>query len=37
MFSESSPEVAKASIDVTKTWTNKFVDRAKKTAGVNVK
>jgi len=37
VFSESSPEVAKANIDVTKTWTNKFVDRAKKTAGVNVK
>jgi NitT/TauT family transport system substrate-binding protein len=37
MFSESSPEVAKANIDVTKTYTNKFVDRAKKTTGANVK
>jgi len=37
MFSESSPEVAKANIDVTRTWTNKFVDRAKKTTGVNAK
>jgi NitT/TauT family transport system substrate-binding protein len=37
VFSESSPEVAKANIDVTRTWTNKFVDRAKKTAGSNVK
>jgi NitT/TauT family transport system substrate-binding protein len=36
VFSESSPEVAKANIDVTKTWTNKFVDRAK-TTGSNVK
>ena len=33
MFSESSPEVAKANIDVTKTYTDKFVDRAKKTTG----
>ncbi len=37
VFSESSPEVAKANIDVTKTYTNKFVDRAKKTTGSNVK
>ena len=37
MFSESSPEVAKANIDVTKTYTNKFVDRAKKTTGANAK
>src|SRR6201996_4005497 len=37
VFSESSPEVAKANIDVTKTYTNKFVDRAKKTTGANVK
>jgi len=36
VFSESSPEVAKANIDVTKTYTNKFVDRAK-TTGANVK
>ena len=37
MFSESSPEVAKANIDVTKTYTNNFVDRAKKTTGSNAK
>jgi NitT/TauT family transport system substrate-binding protein len=37
VFSESSPEVAKANIDVTKTYTNKFVDRSKKTTGANVK
>jgi NitT/TauT family transport system substrate-binding protein len=37
VFSESSPEIAKANIDVTKTYTNKFVDRAKKTTGSNVK
>ncbi|GKQ52703.1 ABC transporter substrate-binding protein [Bradyrhizobium sp. Ce-3] len=33
VFSEGSPEVAKAGIDVTKTYTNKFVDQAKKTTG----
>ena len=37
VFSESSPDVAKANIDVTKTYTNAFVDRAKKTTGSNVK
>jgi NitT/TauT family transport system substrate-binding protein len=37
VFSEASPEVAKANIDVTKTWTNKFVDQAPKTAGANAK
>jgi len=37
VFSESSPEVAKANIDVTKTYTNKFVDAAKKTTGMNEK
>jgi NitT/TauT family transport system substrate-binding protein len=37
VFSESSPEVAKANIDVAKTWTNQFVDRAKKTTGSSVK
>jgi sulfonate transport system substrate-binding protein len=36
VFSESSPDVAKANIDVTKTYTNKFVDRAR-TTGSNVK
>jgi NitT/TauT family transport system substrate-binding protein len=28
MFSQSSPEVARAKIDVTKTYTNRFVDQA---------
>src|ERR1700710_94119 len=37
VFSESSPEVAKANIDVTKTYTNKYVDQAKKTTGMNAK
>jgi NitT/TauT family transport system substrate-binding protein len=35
VFSEGSPEVAKANIDVTKTYTNKFVDQVKKTTGMN--
>ncbi|UGA41030.1 ABC transporter substrate-binding protein [Bradyrhizobium quebecense] len=33
VFSEGSPEVAKAGIDVTKTYTNKYVDQVKKTTG----
>jgi NitT/TauT family transport system substrate-binding protein len=37
VFSESSPEVAKANIDVSKTYTNKYVDRANKTTGMNTK
>jgi len=37
VFSESSPEVAKANIDVTKTWTNKYVEQVKKTTGANPK
>jgi len=37
VFSESSPEVAKANVDVTKTFTNKFVEQAKKTTGMNAK
>jgi NitT/TauT family transport system substrate-binding protein len=37
VFSESSPEVAKANIDVSKTWTNRFVERAGKTTGSNAK
>src|SRR6195256_6224831 len=37
VFSESSPEVAKANIDVSKTWTNKYVDQARKTTGMNAK
>ncbi|MDB5604217.1 MAG: hypothetical protein JWP25_1117 [Bradyrhizobium sp.] len=42
VFSESSPEVAKANIDVSKTFTNQFVDQVKtttgkKTTGMNAK
>jgi NitT/TauT family transport system substrate-binding protein len=37
VFSESSPEVANAHVDVTKTFTNKFVEQAKKTTGMNAK
>src|SRR3954471_7560069 len=37
VFSEGSPEIAKANVDVTKTWTNKFVDQVKKTTGMNAK
>lgn len=37
VFSVGSPEVAKANIDVSKTYTNKFVDAAKKTTGTNAK
>jgi NitT/TauT family transport system substrate-binding protein len=37
VFSEGSPEVAKANIDVSKTWTNKYVDQVKKTTGMNAK
>jgi NitT/TauT family transport system substrate-binding protein len=37
VFSEGSPEVAKANIDVTKTYTNQFVEQAKKTTGMNAK
>jgi NitT/TauT family transport system substrate-binding protein len=37
VFSESSPEIAKANIDVAKTWTNKYVDQAHKAAGTNAK
>ena len=33
VFSQSSPEVAKAKIDLSKTYTNKFVDEAAKTLG----
>ena len=33
VFSLSSPDVAKANIDVTKTYTNTFVDRVRKTTG----
>jgi NitT/TauT family transport system substrate-binding protein len=37
VFSEGSPEVAKANVDVTKTYTNKYVDQAKKTTGLNAR
>jgi NitT/TauT family transport system substrate-binding protein len=37
VFSEGSPDVAKAHIDVTKTYTNKFVEQAGKTTGTNAK
>jgi NitT/TauT family transport system substrate-binding protein len=37
VFSESSPEVAKANVDVSKTWTNRFVEQARKTTGMNAK
>jgi NitT/TauT family transport system substrate-binding protein len=37
VFSESSPEVAKANIDVSKTYTNKFVEQANKTTGMSIK
>jgi NitT/TauT family transport system substrate-binding protein len=37
VFSEGSPEVAKAKIDLAKTFTNKFVEQAKKTTGLNAK
>ena len=37
VFSESSPEVARAKIDLSKTFTNRFVEQAKKTTGMNAK
>jgi NitT/TauT family transport system substrate-binding protein len=37
VFSEGSPEVAKANVDVAKTFTNKYVEQAKKTTGMNAK
>jgi sulfonate transport system substrate-binding protein len=37
VFSVGSPEVANAKIDVGKTFTNRFVDQAKKTTGMNAK
>jgi NitT/TauT family transport system substrate-binding protein len=37
VFSVGSPDVAKANIDVTKTYTNQFVDQAGKTTGINAK
>ena len=37
VFSEGSPEVAKANVDVSKTYTNKYVEQAKKTTGLNAR
>jgi NitT/TauT family transport system substrate-binding protein len=37
VFSEGSPEVAKANVDVSKTFTNKYVEQAKKTTGMNAR
>jgi NitT/TauT family transport system substrate-binding protein len=37
VFSVGSPDVAKANIDVSKTYTNRFVEAAKKTSGTNAK
>lgn len=37
VFSEGSPEVARANIDVSKTFTNKYIDEANKTTGINAK
>ena len=37
VFSESSTEIAKANVDVSKTYTNKYVDQARKTTGLNAK
>ena len=34
MFSQSSPDVAKANIDLSKTYTNKFVEAANKKMGM---
>jgi len=37
VFSQSSPDVAKANIDLSKTYTNKFVDQAHQKMGMNQK
>jgi NitT/TauT family transport system substrate-binding protein len=37
VFSQSSPEVAKANIDAGKTYTNNYVERVSKTMGMNAK
>jgi NitT/TauT family transport system substrate-binding protein len=37
VFSESSPEVAKANIDVSKTYTNIYVEQSARTQGTNAK
>src|SRR3954470_8683582 len=37
VFSEGSPEIARANIDVSKTFTNKYVEQANKTTGMTAK
>src|SRR6202042_2617680 len=37
VFSQSSPDVAKAKIDVGKTYTNTYVEQVSKTMGMNAK
>jgi NitT/TauT family transport system substrate-binding protein len=37
VFIEGSPEVAKANVDVSKTFTNKYVEQAGKTTGTNAR
>ena len=37
VFSQSVPEIAKANIDLSKTYTNKFVDQAHQKMGLNQK
>ncbi len=37
VFKEGSPEVARANVDVSKTFTNTFVDQAGKTTGIGAK
>src|SRR6202047_2435569 len=37
VFSEGSPKVARASVDVSKTYTNKYVEQARKTTGMKAK
>src|SRR3982074_3671974 len=37
VFSERSPEVAKANIDLATTFTNRFVEQANKTTGMNAR
>ena len=37
VFSQGMPVVAKANIDLSKTWTNKYVDQVKKTTGMKAK
>jgi NitT/TauT family transport system substrate-binding protein len=34
VFAQSSPDVAKANIDLSKTYTNKYVDEANKKMGM---